>query len=365
MLTRKEDISAKTISVLIVDDSAYMRAFLSEVIRTDPSLQVIGTAGDPYEARQKIKELNPDVMTLDIEMPRMDGIAFLRNVMRLRPMPVVMVSSLTQKNAEIALTAIELGAVDYIGKLSSNAPRKVQLFAEDLQGKIKAAAIARLSSLQPERSRFRASQRLGQTTKKYAVIAVGASTGGTEAIRQLITGLGGDAPPMLIAQHIPGPFSEPFAARLSLATEMNVIHVNRREQLANGTIYVAPGDRHLVLCRTSSGVSCILDDRPPVNRHKPSVDVLFDSVSKIAGDRGIGILLTGMGSDGAEGLLRMHKAGATTIAQDEETSVVWGMPGEAVKRGAASHILPLHTISLELKSTYGISPTFGRVRTVP
>ena len=349
--------SARRIRVLIVDDSALVRKLLSEILGSAWDMEVVGTAQDAYQARDRIKSLRPDVLTLDVEMPRMDGITFLRNLMRLHPMPVVMVSSLTDAGAEVTLDALSIGAVDYLSKPKVDLAATLGDYREELLEKIRAAARARVRPYvaKPERTSA-PSESLGadavlrraapvryRTTDR--LIAVGASTGGTEAIKAFLHGMPPDAPGVVIAQHIPKAFSTPFAERMNRSSQMTVCEVQDGQQILPGHAYIAPGDRHLVVVRSGTRWVCRLDDGPPVNRHKPSVDVLFRSVAQEAGYNAIGVLLTGMGKDGAQGLLEMRQAGSPTIAQDEATSVVWGMPGEAVQIGAAVEELPLHHIA--------------------
>src|SRR6187551_1775224 len=349
--------SAGRIRVLIVDDSALVRKLLSEILGSARDMEVVGTAQDAYQARDRIKSLRPDVLTLDVEMPRMDGITFLRNLMRLHPMPVVMVSSLTDAGAEVTLDALSIGAVDYLSKPKVDLAATLGDYREELLEKIRAAARARVRPYvaKPERTSA-PSESLGadavlrraapvryRTTDR--LIAVGASTGGTEAIKAFLHGMPPDAAGVVIAQHIPKAFSTTFAERMNRCSQMTVCEAQDGQQILPGHAYIAPGDRHLVVVRSGTRWVCRLDDGPPVNRHKPSVDVLFRSVAQEAGYNAIGVLLTGMGKDGAQGLLEMRQAGSPTIAQDEATSVVWGMPGEAVQIGAAVEELPLHHIA--------------------
>jgi two-component system chemotaxis response regulator CheB len=356
----------RRIRVLIVDDSALVRRMLTELLATDHEVEVVGTASDAYMAREKIKQLNPDVLTLDVEMPKMDGVTFLRNLMRLRPMPVVMVSSLTEHGAEITLDALAVGAVDYLPKPKVDLAATLGDYSEELRAKIKAAAGARvrqytgastsvtgLPAVTPSYSAdavlARAAPRQFRTTDR--IIAIGASTGGTEAIKDVLVQLPADTPGVVIAQHIPKAFSTPFARRMDACCQMTVYEAEDGQQILPGHVYIAPGDRHLLLVRDGARYVCRLDDGQPVNRHKPSVDVLFRSVAQQAGRNAIGVILTGMGKDGAMGLKEMRDAGSPTIAQDEATSVVWGMPREAVALGAATQVLPLDEIP-------------GRVRTL-
>lgn len=348
----------KTIRVLIIDDSALIRKILSEILGAARDIEVVGVAQDPYVAREKIKALNPDVLTLDVEMPRMDGLTFLRNLMRLRPMPVVMVSSLTARGAEVTLQALELGAVDVVHKPELDLVSGLQEYANELVDKIRAAAHAKVravssplqppsataanGSLQPER---RSIQSFGTTDR---VLAIGASTGGTEAIKEVLLGLPPDTPGVVIAQHIPPGFSAAFAERMNRQTGLVVKEAADGDRVIPGHVYIAPGDHHLYLVRDGARYTCRVRQDEPVNRHRPSVDVLFRSVGQAAGANAAAALLTGMGADGARGLKELRDLGVHTIAQDEATSVVWGMPGEAVKRGGAVEVLPLQDIAAAL-----------------
>jgi two-component system, chemotaxis family, protein-glutamate methylesterase/glutaminase len=356
----------RRIRVLIIDDSALVRRILSELLSADDEMEVVGTAGDAYIARDKIKQCDPDVLTLDVEMPKMDGVTFLRNLMRLRPMPVVMVSSLTEHGAEITLDALAVGAVDYLPKPKIDVAATLGDYAEELRAKIKAAAKARvrqysgpatsaagIPGVVPKYSADAVlpkapAPRQFRTTDR--IIAIGASTGGTEAIKDVLIGLPADTPGIVIAQHIPKAFSTPFARRMNACCQMTVYEAEDGQQILPGHVYIAPGDRHLLLVRDGARYVCRLDDGQPVNRHKPSVDVLFRSVAQQAGRNAIGVILTGMGKDGALGLKEMRDAGCPTIAQDEATSVVWGMPHEAVVLGAAAHVLGLHEIPARLRA---------------
>jgi len=344
----------KTIRVLIVDDSALTRKILREILSSDPAIEVVGTAMDPYIARTKIKQMNPDVLTLDVEMPKMNGISFLKNLMRLRPMPVVMVSSLTQKGADIALEALGHGAVDYVGKPDVSSETRLADYSEEIINKIKMAAS--INQIPCTTAGQRGAHAYTSNTKATAlvkqkngqvIVVIGASTGGTEAIKEIIIRLQPDSYSVIVVQHIPSAFSTAFAERINKISSLEVCEASDNQKILPGHVYVAPGDKHLKIVRDGSSGSyfCKLDDSAPVNRHKPSVDVLFRSISASAGSNAIGILLTGMGSDGAQGLKEIHDTGAITIAQDEQSSVVWGMPGEAVKLGAADFILPLDKIA--------------------
>lgn len=355
----------RKIKVLIVDDSALVRQLLTELLAADEAIEVVGTAADPLIAREKIKQLRPDVLTLDVEMPRMDGLTFLAHLMRLHPMPVVMVSSLTQKGAEITLKALELGAVDFVAKPQVDVACTLVDYGAEIAAKIKAAAHARLRPGRPSPPDALGSAPLtaskpaaGSDTPQASslatlmttqcVIAIGASTGGTEAIKEILVRLPPDAPGIVISQHIPVAFSKPFAQRLDALSPLRVCEAADGQPILPGHAYVAPGSCHLLVERSGARYLCRLSTAPPVNRHRPSVDVMFHSVAEQVGVNAIGVLLTGMGEDGARGLKAMREAGAHTIAQDEKTSVVWGMPGAAVRLGAAAEVLPLERIAARL-----------------
>ncbi|HEY0191565.1 MAG TPA: chemotaxis response regulator protein-glutamate methylesterase [Kofleriaceae bacterium] len=338
----------KPIKVLIIDDSALMRKLLTEVLRGDPELEIVGTANDPFAARDLIRQTNPDVLTLDVEMPRMDGLTFLRNLMKLRPMPVVMISSLTERGAETTLSALELGAVDFVAKPKLDLAHGVAELGDEIIAKVKTAARARVGSADAPRLQAAKPAAIAlQTTDR--VVAIGASTGGTEALAQILSVLPPDGHGIVIAQHIVPEFSPRFAARLDSISAVTVREATEGAPILRGHAYLAPGHKHLRVVRSGARYMCALSDEPPVNRHRPSVDVLFDSVARSAGANAIGVLLTGMGADGAVGLGAMRAQGARTIAQDKDTSVVWGMPGEAVKRDAASEVLALEKIAPRLR----------------
>ena len=347
-------------TVLIIDDSALVRQVLTEILNNDPRLEVIGTASDPIAARDKIKKLNPDVLTLDVEMPKMDGITFLSNLMRLRPMPVVMVSSLTEKGADITLQALEIGAVDFVSKPKIDVAHGLEEYADDLCEKVVMAAGAKIheaSWSSPPTAEISAEKRhttdavLSKTARPRPlkttdkIIAIGASTGGTEAIKEVLLRMPADSPAIVITQHIPEAFSAPFAQRMDNNCAMTVYEAADGQQILPGHVYIAPGNQHLIVERSGARYICRLNDGPPVNRHRPAVDVMFRSVAQNVGVNAIGIILTGMGNDGAAGMKEMHEAGAHTIAQDEKTSVVWGMPGEAVKAGGVDEIVSLHNVT--------------------
>ncbi len=362
-------MASTAIKVLIVDDSAVIRKILTDILSSDPAIEVVGTAMDPYVAREKIKKLQPDVITLDIEMPKMDGISFLKNIMRLRPMPVIMISTLTQAGADVTLTALELGAVDFVSKPQSSDDGNLENYSAEIINKVKIASIARVRSLSSRKKRPAQPEKLIEekrtadaviakesTNRRFKsthkIIAVGASTGGTEAIRQLLDDLDEDSPGIVLAQHIPIAFSMAFANRCNTSSLLNVSQARDGQQILRGHAYIAPGDMHLLIARSGDRYFCKLSSGPLVNRHKPSVDVLFRSVAQVAGPNAIGVILTGMGNDGAQGLLELKEAKAPTIAQDEQSSVVWGMPGAAVKMGAADVVVRLDDIASSIISNY-------------
>ncbi|MGB9578070.1 MAG: protein-glutamate methylesterase/protein-glutamine glutaminase, partial [Halothiobacillaceae bacterium] len=335
------------IRVLVVDDSMLIRKALARALAEDPELHVVGAAKDAYEARELIKALEPDVITLDVEMPGMSGLTFLRNLMRLHPMPVVMVSTHTRQGAYATLEALELGAFDVVAKPTTGGGLAVQDYVQEIVAKVKAAARAPvrrvahqrlLGGMQARPLSAGAGSKLADANR---LIAIGASTGGTEAVKVILEGLPPEIPGVVITQHIPGSFSATFAERLNQVSRLQVKEAEDGELIKPGHAYVAPGTQHLLVTRSGGALRCILSDAPPVSKHKPSVDVLFDSVAKAVGAGAVGVLLTGMGKDGAEGLLHMRQAGAITIIQDEQTSVVWGMPGEAYRLGAAERVVPL------------------------
>ncbi|PID61471.1 MAG: chemotaxis response regulator protein-glutamate methylesterase [Gammaproteobacteria bacterium] len=356
-------MSRKT-RVLIIDDSALVRKLLSELIGSADDMEVVGTAHDPYQAREKIKQLDPDVLTLDVEMPKMDGLDFLRNLMRLRPMPVIMISSLTRDGADVTLKAMEIGAVDYISKPVLGIAQGLTEYRDELITKLRTAAgtrvEARTSRTLPVSEKAMAVDEKhsadviidpasgGRYITTDALVAIGSSTGGTEAIKEVLTQLPADSPGIVITQHIPGNFSAPFAERLDKLCRIRVSQAEDGEHILPGNAYIAPGDSHLLVKRNGARYHCALSDGPPVNRHRPSVDVLFRSAAQCAGPNALGILLTGMGDDGARGLKEMQEAGARTICQDEKSSVVWGMPGAAVKLGAADEVIPLDKVAARL-----------------
>lgn len=326
------------VRVLIVEDSATMRAMLRHILSSDPDIEVVGEAADPYEARGLIKQLSPDVITLDIEMPRMNGLEFLKKLMAAHPMPVVMVASATTAGAEQTMSALELGALDFIAK--PNGPDAVAALV-DLPGKVLAASSAKLSKR--ETGETVSTQPKSEFTPGRCIVAIGSSTGGVDALQNVISTFPENCPPTVIVQHMPPKFTSNFARRLDANTHVNVVEAEDGMSVRPGTVYIAPGgDRHLQL-DYRTGIRCRLREGPSRSGHSPSVDELFDSVSKL-GNRALGVLLTGMGSDGADGLLAIRQAGGRTIGQDKDSSVIYGMPRVAFERGAVQRQLPLNLI---------------------
>jgi two-component system chemotaxis response regulator CheB len=346
-------MTGRRIRVLIVDDSAVVRRILSDCLSKESDIEVVGTAADPYIARDLILKLNPDVLTLDIEMPRMDGLTFLHKLMQHRPMPVVVISSLAQHSTAAALQALEEGAVEALGKPAG--PYSVGDLEKVVADKVRAAAAARVGALRPARVPAPAKAN-GEAAgvapaapvvhiRSSALVAIGASTGGTEAIARVLEHLPANFPPTVITQHIPAGFSRAFAERLNRLCAMEVKEAEDGDAVRAGRVLIAPGGLHMTLGRSAGGYFVGVKDGPRVCYQRPSVDVLFASVADVAGKDAIGVLLTGMGSDGAAGLLRMRERGAKTVAQDEATCVVFGMPREAIRRGAAVDVLPLDGIA--------------------
>ncbi len=335
------------IKVLIVDDSALVRQVLTAVLSSDNKIEVIGAAKDPIDAREQIKRLNPDVLTLDIEMPKMDGISFLEKIMTLRPMPVVMVSTLTQKGGELTMRALELGAIDFVSKPTSDVGQSLQDLGAELIEKVKIAARAKIRAIDkntaPPKPIKTAPGISFSSTEK--IIAIGASTGGVEALKQVITRLPADGPGVLITQHMPGGFTTSFANRLNDMSAMKVAEATDRARILPGHVYLAPGGHHLELARQGANFVCRLHDGPLVSGHRPSVDILFSSVSKVAGANAVGVILTGMGRDGAAGMREMKDQGAQTIGQDERTCVVYGMPKMAFENGSVDEQAALKNIA--------------------
>ncbi|MDX2218655.1 MAG: chemotaxis response regulator protein-glutamate methylesterase [Burkholderiales bacterium] len=338
---------AKT-KVLVVDDSALMRSLLSEIINRQPDMVTVGAAPDPIAARELIRTHNPDVLTLDVEMPRMDGIDFLEKLMRLRPMPVVMVSTLTEKGADVTLRALDLGAVDFVAKPKIGIADGIRESAAEIVEKIRIASRApiRKHVAAAPSDRNHAPKAIGNalaSTEK--VILVGSSTGGTEAVRIFLSEMPADSPGILITQHMPPGFTRTFAQRLNDFCKLKVVEASHGERVLPGHAYIAPGSHHLLLGRSGANYVTQLSDAPPVNRHRPSVEVLFRSGAQHAGANAIGIMLTGMGKDGAVAMKELRDAGAFNIAQDEASCVVFGMPKEAINVGAVHEVLSLTSIA--------------------
>jgi len=329
--------------VLIVDDSALIRSVMSEIVNSQPDLEVVATAPDPLVARELIKKHNPDVLTLDVEMPKMDGLDFLEKLMRLRPMPVLMVSSLTERGSEITMRALELGAVDFVTKPKISIQTGMRDYADMIADKIRAAARARIAprSITPAVAITPLSALRSPLISSEKLIIIGASTGGTEAIREFLMQMPSDCPGILIAQHMPEGFTSSFAKRLDSLCKISVVESAGNERVLPGHAYIAPGHSHLLLARSGANYMTRIEQSAPVNRHRPSVDVLFRSAAQAAGKNAVGVILTGMGKDGAAGMLEMREAGAHNFAQDEASCVVFGMPREAIAIGAAHEVGPL------------------------
>ncbi|HEX9625606.1 MAG TPA: chemotaxis response regulator protein-glutamate methylesterase [Acidiferrobacterales bacterium] len=334
------------IRVLIVDDSALMRQLLTRILEESDGFEVVGIAADPFIAREKIKQHNPDVLTLDIEMPGMDGITFLERLMRLRPMPVVMISSLTERGAQATLRALDLGAVDFVAKPRNLPLTRIDDLADEIRSKVRAAAMSRLRLEPPPAPALRPPEkRSGPRLHSSAVVAIGASAGGTQAIKQLLDALPADTPGIAIVQHMPPKFTTLFADRLNQSSAVEVHEARDGDRLSVGCALVAPGGLHMAVRRDALGYFVEVYDAPPVNRHRPSVDVLFESVAQAAGSRALGVILTGMGDDGARGLRTLRARGAMTVAQNQETCVVFGMPDQAIRLGGVQEVLPLDRIA--------------------
>lgn len=337
------------IRVIVVDDSALVRSLLSSIINSQPDMKCIGVASDPLVAREMIRELNPDVITLDVEMPRMDGLDFLGRLMRLRPMPVIMISTLTEKGADVTMRALELGAIDFVTKPQIGQTEGLNALSEQIVEKLRTAAQAKVFRVQaqaavaaPKRPPAAAGSP-GNPTRQ--LIAIGASTGGTEAIREVITHLPAEVPGIVITQHMPPRFTASFAARLDGLSRISVREAVDGETVLTGHAYIAPGGQHMTVERRGGQYVTVISDQEPVNRHKPSVEVLFRSVARVAGPNALGLMLTGMGADGAQAMREMKDRGSYNYVQDEATCVVFGMPREAIRAGAAHEVLPLNQIA--------------------
>ncbi len=345
---------ARMVRVLVVDDSALVRNILSQGLALDPGIEVVGTASDPYIARDKIIELQPDVLTLDVEMPRMDGVAFLRKLMPQYPIPVVMVSSLTQRGKQITMEALDAGAVDFVAKPTSNVSAGLNAMLMELRSKVKIASTANVSHWKgkrpviPQKAFGTTSAALAESTDK--VIAIGASTGGTEAIRRVIENFPASTPGTVIVQHMPGGFTKMFSDRLNQLCPMQVKEAEHGDRVRTGLVLIAPGGRQLEVVRSGGFYEVRLGGEEKVSGHCPSVDVMMHSVAKHVGANAIGAMLTGMGQDGALGMLAMKEAGARCIAQDEASSVVFGMPKVAYEKGGAERLVPLEKVASSLLS---------------
>lgn len=346
-----DSFANKKIKVLIVDDSAVARNILMQGLRKYPFIEVVGSAPDPFVAKDKILQLDPDVLTLDVEMPRMDGLTFLKKIMEYHPMPVIMVSSLTKRGGELTLNCLEAGALDFITKPEIDVSDGIEKMISDLSDKIRCAAKVKvrkrtLSANSKVQAVPLPSCAMIETTNK--IIAIGASTGGTEAIKHVLTRMPADAPGILITQHMPEKFTKSFAERLNSMCHIGVREAKHGDSIIPGLALIAPGNYHMALKRSGARYFVETHQDPPVNGHRPSVDVLFESVAKYAGSNALGVIMTGMGADGARGLLTMRENGARTIAQDEESCVVFGMPKEAIRMGGAENVSPLKEIAEEI-----------------
>ena len=352
--------------VVVVDDSALVRSLLTEIINSQTDMQCVGAAADPLVAREMIRELNPDVITLDIEMPRMDGIDFLDKLMRLRPMPVVMVSTLTERGAEATLRALALGAIDFVAKPRIGVADGLRLLADDITAKVRIAAKAQVRRAASQTTGANAAPSgarppvaaLGRLSTEK-IIFIGASTGGTEATKEVLMALPPDAPAVMITQHMPPGFTRTYAARLDALCRIRVNEASDGERVLPGHAYLAPGGQHLSVERSGANYIARVRDGEPVNRHKPSVEVLFLSAARVVGPNALGVMLTGMGADGAKAMRAMRDAGSWNAAQDEASCVVFGMPKEAIAAGAAHEVLTLSAIAPrlleQLRSTAGLS----------
>ena len=335
------------IRVLVVDDSALVRSLLSEIINREPDMSCVGAASDPLVAREMIRQLAPDVLTLDVEMPRMDGIDFLGKLMRLRPMPVLMVSTLTERGAEVTLRALELGAVDFVAKPRIGVADGLRQLGEDICAKLRTAAqaqVRRLPSAAASTPQRPAAPGLGRLSTEK-IVFIGASTGGTEATRELLMGLPADAPAVVITQHMPPGFTRSYAARLDSLCRIRIKEAADGDRILPGHGYIAPGGLHLTVERSGANYLARVRDGDPINRHKPSVEALFESAARVVGPNALGVMLTGMGADGAKAMKAMRDAGSYNICQDEASCVVFGMPREAIAQGAAHEVLSLQRIA--------------------
>ena len=334
------------IRVMVVDDSAIVRKVFSEELARDPEIDVVATAPDPYVARDKIVQLSPDVLTLDVEMPRMDGLSFLRKLMKYHPMPVIVVSSLTPQGGDMAMEALEIGAAEVMCKPGE--AYTVGEMSRDLISKIKAVAYMKLPNRSAEAASSPPPVRTALTRTTLKIVAIGASTGGTEALKEVLVRYPANAPATVVVQHMPEQFTRAFAERLNGLCAVEVREAQSGDTLRAGLVLIAPGNKHMVLERSGAVYAVLVKDGPRVHHQRPAVDVLFRSVARHAGRNAIGVILTGMGADGADGLLEMRQAGAHTIAQDEATCVVYGMPKEAVQAGAVERVAPIKAVTDEI-----------------
>jgi two-component system, chemotaxis family, protein-glutamate methylesterase/glutaminase len=345
------------IRVFVIDDSALIRAVLSQIINSQPDMRVVGVAPDPLQAREKMRNMEIDVVTLDVEMPGMDGIEFLEKLMRLRPLPVLMVSSLTDRGADVTMRALELGAIDFVTKPKLGMDAGMREAAGEIAGKIRAVAKARVLKREAAPQHGTAANAPALQWNKQIgtekLIAIGSSTGGTEAVKEVLLQLPPNSPPVLIAQHMPPGFTASFAKRLDGLCKIRVQEARHGERILPGRAYIAPGDHHLGISRSGATFNTVLSSDAPINRHRPSVEFLFRSVAQTAGSNAAGVMLTGMGKDGAAAMLEMRQAGAFNIAQDEATCVVFGMPKEAIALGAVHEVLPLSHIARRLLDHLG------------
>jgi two-component system, chemotaxis family, protein-glutamate methylesterase/glutaminase len=335
------------LKVVIVDDSALIRGIMTQIVNNQPDMEVVGAAPDPIAAREVIKQTNPDVVTLDVEMPRMNGLEFLEKLMRLRPTPVVMISTLTEQGSDVTLKALELGAVDFVSKPKLGVREGMDEIEREIADKIRAAALAQvrrraIGSVVADAPKPLAGHILSTTEK---LVCIGSSTGGTEALKEVLTRMPANSPGILMTQHMPESFTKSFAARLNGLSAMTVKEAEQNERILPGHAYLAPGHSHLLIKKSGAYYYTELSRAEPVNRHRPSVDVLFNSAATVLGQNAIAVMLTGMGKDGAAGMLAMRQAGAYTIAQDEASCVVYGMPKAAVEIGAVHEIAPLNSIA--------------------
>ena len=342
----------KKTRVVVVDDSALVRSLLAEIINRQPDMECVGTANDPLIAREMIRELNPDVITLDIEMPKMDGIEFLGRLMRLRPMPVLMISTLTERGAEITMRALELGAVDFVAKPRIGVVDGINDLAGQIVDKVRVAALAHVRrSVAPAPTAGTAqsatatrNQSIGRISTEK-LICIGASTGGTEAIKEILVRMPADSPGIVITQHMPPGFTTSFAARLDGLCQISVKEAAHGDRILPGHAYIAPGGKQFRIDKSGANYVCVVEDGELVNRHKPSVEVLFKSAARVVGRNAFGVMLTGMGNDGAKAMKEMRDSGSYNYVQDEASCVVFGMPREAILHGAADEVLPLLAIA--------------------